>query len=374
MLRELFNKLTKRGTTPPAEQQLSAIAGISDYLTPMNYRSAESNLPAVVACVEYIVSSLSSLKMNVIKRDDASKEVLYDHPIAELIRDPNPQLNGTSELLSLSMTDLLAFGNSVIVLGSNGDQPTLTPIPWGYVTTPPYRASAETGYRISWGKRDSIAVPRSRIIHLRVGSIDGGWLGRPILGRSQEAVQLARIVESCTKSLFENGLAPTIVLTPIKGRNMNKEDVIKARTSLQKELAGKDNFGKAMFLPSEMTISQVTPNAQHQELLATREWHFTTICALFQVPPQLVGYGRFQTLANFETALKSFAYQPLGRYVKIYSDAFSRILLPDAPDMRVELDHAHLLQSRKEKMEELKILTEMQAITPEEAKKAAGYG
>ena len=371
---KFFKKLTTR-QAPQAEQQLAAIQGIGDYLTPMSWKSATSTLPAVLACTEYIVSSLSSLKMQLVRRDEASKEVIYDHPIAELVRDPHPQLMGTSELLSLSMLDLLAYGNSVITLDTMDGTPVLTPIPWGYVTAP-YRPTGgyTTGYRVTYPNNDSVAVPASRVIHIRIGAQDGGYIGRPILGRSSEAVELARIVENCTKSLFDNGINPTIVLGPEKGKNMNVADVTKARASLQKELAGGNNFGKAMFLPAEMNVHQVEPNAQHQELLATREWHFTTICALFQVPPQLVGYGRFQTLANFETALKSFAYQPLGRYVKIYSDAFSRVLLPDDKDLRVELDHQHLLQSRSEKVEELEKLVSMGAINPTEAKKAAGYG
>ena len=373
MLLELFKKLTNRGQTSSAEQQLTRIAGIGDFLTPISWRQAESSLPAVVACVEYIVSSLSSLKMQVVRRDEASKEIIYDHPIAELIRDPNPQFMGTSELLALSMMDLLAYGNSVITIDSMDDTPVLTPIPWSYVSSPPYRSSPDTGYRITYGTQDSVAVPRSRIIHLRVGATDGGWIGRPILGRSQEAVALAKLVEQSTKALFDsNGIFTSIAVSSKKP--MNPNDVTRARESMRQELSGADNFGKALFLPPEFDVVPVEQNAQHQELLATREWHFTTICALFQVPPQLVGYGRFQTLANFETALKSFAYQPLGKYVKLYSDAFSQKLLPDEKDMRVEIDHQHLLQDRRSKIEELKVMVEIGALTPDEAKKAAGYG
>lgn len=370
MLKWLKDKLTTR-QAPPAEQQLAAIAGIGDFLTPLSYKDAESSLPAVVACVEYIVSSLSSLKLQLVRRDGSSKEIIYDHPIAELIRNPHPQLMGTTELLSLSVLDLLAFGNSVITIDTMDGQPVLTPIPWGYISCPYREYSA--GYRVTYPGQDSVALPSSRVIHLRIGAVDGGFIGRPILGRSAEAVSLAKLVEKSTRSLFSgNGIYPTLA---IKSRKpLNPETADRARKSLEAALGGTDNFGKAMFIPQDFDLEQVSPNAHHQELLATREWHFTTICAVFQVPPQLVGYGRFQTLANFETALKSFAYQPLGRYVRLYGDAFTRRLLPDDKELHIELDHKHLLQSRSELITEITQLTEKGIISAEEAKKAAGYG
>ena len=211
------------------------------------------------------------------------------------------------------------------------------------------------------------------MIHIRIGAVDGGFIGRPILGRSASSVALSKLVEKSTRSLFDgNGIYPTIAVKSMKPMTPTVAD--QARTSLEKALGGSENFGKALFLPQDFDLEQISPNAHHQELLGTREWHFTTVCALFQVPPQLVGYGRFQTLANFETALKSFAYQPLGRYVRLYSDAFTKRLLPDERDLHVELDHQHLLQSRSEFIAELKTLKEMEAIGPDEAKKAAGYG
>ena len=370
MLKWLKEKLTTR-QAPAAEQQLAAISGVGDFLTPLSYKDAESSLPAVVACVEYIVSSLSSLKMQLVRRDGSSKEIIYDHPIAELLRDPHPQLMGSSELLSLSMMDLLAYGNSIITIDTIDGKPVLSPIPWGYITCPYREYSA--GYRVTYPGQDSVALPSSRVIHLRIGAVDGGFIGRPILGRSQEAVSLAKLVEKSTRSLFSgNGIYPTLAIKSMKP--MNPDTTERARTSLEKALGGSDNFGKAMFLPQDFDLEQISPNAHHQELLSTREWHFTTICAVFQVPPQLVGYGRFQTLANFETALKSFAYQPLGRYVRLYGDAFTRRLLPDDKDLSVELDHKHLLQSRAELVTELTSLVEKGIIEPKEAKRRAGYG
>ena len=123
MLNWLKSKLTTRQATPPAEQQLAAIAGVGDFITPLTYKDAESSLPAVVACVEYITNSLSSLKMQLVRREGSSKEVIYDHPIANLIRNPHPQLMGTTELLSCSMLDLLAYGNSIITIDTLNGEP-----------------------------------------------------------------------------------------------------------------------------------------------------------------------------------------------------------------------------------------------------------
>lgn len=370
MLKYLKNKLTRRQAVPPAEQQLAAIASIADYLSPLNYKESESYLPAVVACIDYIGSSLASLPVKVVRRDGLKKEIVDEHPIANLLRDPHPQLNGMPELLLLAMTDLLAYGNAVITIDTYDGRPVLTPIPWGYVTSPYREYSA--GYRVTYPSRDSVPVPASRVIHVRIGCIDGGFIGRSPLARNANTIALSKLVEKATASLWNNGVYPSMIFKTTKILQDNQRTA--ARESLVRQFAGA-NRGQAMFLDADFNVDQVAPNSKDLEHLDQRLFGgVVQVCMIFGVSPVLIGDLRFGTYTNYSQARQAFAHETLSKYQLLFAKALTRKLLPDDDDLKVELDSSHLLQTRAEKVAEIVQLVQAGVLSVDEAKKEVGYG
>ena len=348
MLRRwLKSKLTTRQAVPQAEQQLAAIAGIGDFLTPLDYKASESYLPAVIACIDYISTTLASLPVKVCRSDGTRRETITDHPVADLLRDPHPQLNGMAELLLISCTDLLAYGNCIITIDTVNGKPALTPIPWGYVTCPYREYSA--GYRVTYPGSDSVSLPSSRVIHVRIGCIDGGFIGRSPLARNNMTIALSKVVERATSSLWSNGVYPSIALKTTKV--LTPEQRSAARQSLISQLAG-NNRGKPLFLDSDFSIEQVSANSKELEHIDQRMLGIVQICMIFGISPVLIGDLRYGTYSNYSEARKA-SMETIAIYQRQFGNALTRKLLADNGELKVELDSSHLLQTRAEKVTEM---------------------
>ena len=367
MLKWIRSKLTTR-QAPAAEQQLAAIAGIGDFLTPLNYKESESYLPAVIACIDYISITLASFPARVCRRDGTERETVTDHPIADLLLDPHPQLNGMSELLLISCVDLLAYGNCVITIDTIGGKPVLTPIPWGYVTCPYREYSA--GYRVTYPGSDSVALPSSRVIHVRIGCIDGGFIGRSPLARNSMTIALSKVVEKATSGLWSNGVYPSIALKTTK--ILNNDQRAAMRESLISQLGG-ENRGKPMFLDADFGIEQVAANSKDLEHIEQRMLGIVQICMIFGISPVLIGDLRYGTYTNYGEARRA-SMGTLAIYQRLFGNALTRKLLANDSDLKIELDSSHLLQTRAEKVTEVATLVEKGVIEAEEGKKELGYG
>ena len=368
MLKYLKRKLSIR-QTPQAEQQLAAIAGVGDFLTPLTFRESESYLPAVIACIDYISQQLATLPVKVCRRSGTRKEVVDDHPIADLLADPHPQYSGTAELILLATRDLLATGNAIIVVDQLDGRMVLEHIPFIYVTCP-YR-EYNAGYRVTFPGNQSLALPASKVMHLRIGCDDGGFIGRSPLARNAMTVALSRQVEKATNSLWTNGVYPSVAIKTNKSfkDNQQRED---ARQSLIKQLGG-DNRGKPMFLEQDFGIEQIAPNSKDLEHLDQRMLGIVQICMIFGLSPVIIGDLRFGTYTNFAEARKAGLAQ-LSIYQRLYGEVLTKKLLGDEKDLKITLDSSHLLQTRNEKVDEITKLVEKGIISPDDAKKELGYG
>ena len=356
---------------PPAEQQLAAIQGIGDFTSPITYRESESYLPAVIACIDLISHSLATLPIKLCRKDGTRKEVVTDHPVAELLKYPNKQLSGMTELLMLSCYDLLAYGNAIITIDTRDNRLELTPIPWGYVTCP-YR-EYNAGYRVTYPGDDSVAIPSSRVIHVRIGCIDGGFIGRSPLARNSATLVLNRLVEKATSGLWTNGCYPSMAVVTKKTLQADQRKA--ARESLINQLGGA-NRGKPMFLDGDFSIEQLKANSHDLEHIDQRLFGVFSICMIFGVSPVLIGDLRYGTYSNYQQARTAWYSDGLSIYQKLFSKVLTQKLLcnDNDTDLYIDLDSSHLLQTRNEKVDEITKLVEKQILTPEEGKRELGYG
>lgn len=370
----MFGWLRKKRETreaTPAELQLATIQGVTDFVSPMNAREAESYLPACLACIDYIGSSLASLPVRLCRYDGTKKEYITDHPVAELLKRPHPQVNGMSELLLMAMTDLLSYGNCIIVIDEVNERPVLTFVPYGYCVLP-YR-DYSAGYRITFPQDKTVVVPKSRVIHIRIGCTDGGFIGRSPLARNSATIGLSKVVEKATSSMWSNGVYPSVVLKTTKTFE-NDAQRTAARQSLIKQLGG-ENRGKPMFLDQDLQLDKMSVNSKELEHLDQRMLGIVQICMIFGVSPVLIGDLRFGTYSNYSSARQAWAQDGLSIYQRLFSSALTQQLVGDEPDMAIELDTSHLLQDRDSKVKEIIEMVKAGLFEDtDEAKRELGYG
>lgn len=357
---------TRQAITTPVDQ-LSSLS--YDYLTPLSFKDSESYLPTVIACIDLICNSLGSLPVKIVRFEGKRREVLDNHYLMPILTNPNPQLNGFGELMRISCRQLLAFGNAIIVIERKDGEVRLTPVPWGYCTVP-YRDNPDV-YYINWPNNERLALPPSQVIHVRLASDDGGYIGKPPLARGGSNVALIKLIEQATHSQWKNACFPSLCLTTKKTlQPAQRED---ARKALVANFAG-GNLGKPMLLDNELTVTPISTNAQHNQHFEQRMLGLVQICQVFGVSPVLVQDLRFGTYTNFAEARKQFVAETLSTYQLLFADAMNVKLLPDEPSTKISIDATHLLQTRAEHVTEMSILVEKGILDAEEARRELGYG
>lgn len=357
---------TRQAVTTPVDQ-LSSLS--YDYLTPLSFRDSESYLPTVIACIDLICNSLGSLPVKIVRFDGKRREVLDDHYLIPILTNPNPQLNGFGELMRIACRQLLAYGNAIIVIERKDGEVRLTPVPWGYCTVP-FKENPDV-YYINWPNNEQLTLPPSQVIHVRLASDDGGYIGKPPLARASANVALVKLIEQATQSQWKNACFPSLCLTTKKTlQPAQRED---ARKALVANFAG-GSLGKPMLLDNELTVTPIASNAQHNQHLEQRMLGLVQICQVFGVSPVLVQDLRFGTYTNYAEARKQFVAETLSTYQGLFADAMNAKLLTDDSSTKINIDASHLLQTRNERVTEMALLVEKGILEAEEAKKELGYG
>ena len=375
MFKYLKEKLSVRqspsATVPNAELQLAAVQGVYDFTSPINYKEAESYLPAVIGCIDFISRSVASLPIRVCRKVGTEKEVITDGAVADLLKAPNPRLVGMTEIIAMTVVDLLAFGNGVILVDEQDGKPILEPIPYGYCTFP-YRENM-SGYRITYPDNSTRDVPSSQIVHLRINALDGGWIGRSPLARNNNTIALAKLVEQATASLWGNGVYPSLALKTPKSFKSQKERE-QARTNLISQLGG-NKRGKPLFLDQDFSIEQMKVNSKDLEHMDQRLYGgVVQICTIFGVSPILAAQDyRWGTYSNYDQTRRAWATDGLTIYQKLIGQGLTQ-KLPIEDDTYIELDSSHLLQSRKEKVDEIVALVKEGILNADEGRMELGYG
>ena len=369
MFNWLKTKLSKRQATPPAEQQLAAIAGVGDFTTPLSYREAESYLPCLISVVDFISHSVASLPIRVCKHDGVRRELITDGSIYDLIQHPHPLYSGSTMLMQLAMYDLLAFGNSIIVIKDLDGRLVLEHTPWIYCQAP-YR-EYNAGYRVTFPGGKTVDYPQSQIIHAKIGCSDGGFIGRSPLARNSQTVALSKMIEKATASLWQNGCYPSLAMKTTKFLNpMQREE---ARKAIISQLGG-NNKGKPIFLDADFNLQPYSVNSKDLQQLETRLYNgVQAICMAYKVSPILAGDLRWGSYQNYLQARVAWAQDGMKLYQRLWSELFTDKLTPRGSDIRIELDNSHLLQSRAEKVKELIDLSNAGIISVDDAKRELGY-
>ena len=363
--------LQKRQASTPRSGYVDNISALQNQLSPIGFLDAENYLPTVVACIDLITQSIASLPVRVCRREATSRVVVTDHPITRALRNPGRHQAGFSDLMRTAVRSLLAYGNGIIVIDNDDNmQVTLEAIPWVYCSITNLSAP-QLEYQVSRPHRSgSMRYPASQIIHLKTHSDDGGVYGRSVLERGGASVALVKLIEQATNSHWRNGCYPSLALSTTK--TLSADTKRKAREDLIQQFAG-DALGKPMLLDQDIKATALPINAQHMQHLEQRQHGIVSICQLFGVVPVLIGDMRFGTYSNFAESLKHYHELCLQPYVVMIEQALTHRLLPDEPDLNIELDTSHLRVSRSDKIKNTIELTKAGILSKDEAKAELGY-
>lgn len=375
ILSRLFGKTEARSVTSDSYAQAFGInpTASGTYVSP---RLAE-NLATVAACVSAISSAMASLPAYVYRAAERGRQELPGHPVARIIRQPNPRQTWP-DLIEWVMAQVLLHGNAVCVVEYDGaGRPTaLLPVPWNNVQVsllPSGRLAYDVAdFSAPWGGLGlSRRYLEGEVFHLRDRS-DDGLLGRSRISRAPEVLGIAIAANNAVSKLYAGGLraqgfieAPAF-LTPDQRRATDMW-LDKIRDAMQ--------HGRLPLLEGGFKFGNASISPEDAELLASRRFSVEELCRLFQVPPPIVQDLSHGTFTNSREAGRWFAQFTLAPWARKIEAEFSRSVFGvNSADCTLELDMSGLMRADAEaRWQSHKIAVDAGILDPDEIREIEGW-
>ncbi len=316
--------------------------------TPAVSSYAAENLSTVTACINAISSALATLPAFVYQHQPGGgRAEAAGHPVARLIRRPNPRQTWP-DWLEMTLAQALLHGNALseIQYDGAGRVTALVPIPWHTVVVsllPSGELAYDvTGYPAPWG--DPGATRRlleGQAFHLRDRS-DDGYIGRSRLSRAPAVLGNALDLQGFVGAMWRNNATPSGVLS-MPG-TLSKEAAERLGKNWSDNYAGINNARKTLVLEQGLTWQSVSVSPEDAEVLASRRFTVEEICRLYQTPCQIVQDLSHGTFSNSEQAGLWFAQLTLAPWARKVEAEFSRSVFGDGSDCHLEIDLSGLMR------------------------------
>lgn len=256
--------------------------------------------PWVYACVNSITQGMSRLGLNVYQYDtngDGDFDRVFGilpgavgRPSAgasldRLLQMPEPGV-GRHEWLRKLWADKLVYGNALVTIDrTNGTIPdALWHIPWRRVTVHAGEREAVARYEIQADK-GSVFLDPSEVIHFGRGNNIDSPVGHSPIEALRYTAALHDALQRHLVAYFQNSARPSGIMKLQPGAN--KDTIALVQEQVERLYSAPEQAGKIMVTSAEFQAMSADP--QSSSIIALAELSREEICAVYRVPPPVVG-------------------------------------------------------------------------------------
>lgn len=310
----------------------------------------------VYACVNIISNGVSGLPFHVYERlfkdHRQGKRLATSHILWDLLHsEPNPEMT-VNTLLKTMMVHGLLWGNSYAEIQRDGNNQITAIWPRNPARTRPVRLTRplsiegtvwpvgtlifETTENLmgnsfpSAAENTDVHIGQKRLIlaedmlHIPGLTLDGR-LGQSTVYLSRQIVGLALACEKYGAKFFGNGARPAGILTL---PNKLEDKAIETLRRSWAEAHGGENQFKVAVLEQGVKFEKIAATPEEGQMLATRNYQRSDICAIFNVPLHMVAASEKGGKSNVEQNSLEFVLYCLNPWLKAYEEEFTRKLFP----------------------------------------------
>ena len=287
--------------------------------------------PTIYRCIDLVSTNAASVKPKVKVRG----EYVYEHPLLELLRRPNPITGGQEFRIEAYAWALLTgniFTDRQILGGRVTEMYNWQPYQFSID-----RSSTNTQLPLRyWANKDAQGQRfwdvdpingQSDMFHLALFNPkpDAGFMGMaPLEAAATSGDQLNAAAKWRYNSL-KNDCRPSLAII---AKNANPQQIKEVEKRMKKEKSGFKNAGENLLLGGDTEVKTISMNPKDAEWLAGTKLNKQEICEVFGCPTQLLGIEGSQTYANYSEARYAFYIQTVLPLVDLYFDELNRWLQP----------------------------------------------
>lgn len=243
-------------------------------------------------------------------------ERLDEHPMLDVLRNPNERQSG-SELMEALVCNLLIAGNAYIEGVSLGeelrelhalrpDRMKVVPGSDGWPQAYDYGVAGQT---IRFEQLTDDIAP---ILHLSFYHPLDDHYGFAPLEAAQVALDIHNISSAWNKALLDNAARPSGALVYQGGEgNLSEEQFARLKDELEESFQGAKNAGRPLLLEGGLDWKAMSLSPRDMDFFEARNSAAREIALAFGVPPQLLGIPGDNTYSNYQEANRAFWRQTI---------------------------------------------------------------
>jgi HK97 family phage portal protein len=292
------------------------------------------------------------------------------HPLADAIVDPWDR-GAQADLVMSLLGPLLVHGNGLMYVteGARG-KIAFDGIDWRTASPIAPFQNRISGWTVTRDAQEE-TYSVDQVIHIRWWSALGP-VGISPLSQLGTTIVVEEAAQRYQVGYLRNSARPASAVSGPDGVVVGKELRAEIRADLDRIYAGPDYAGRPMLLPGGLKWEAVGHTAHEAELNETRKVTREEICAVYQIPPPMLGILDNATYSNIDTQREMSYTDSLGPPMVLIEQLINAQLvrgLLREDDIYVEFDFGPVLRGdRLKEIEALREAISVGLMTPHEGR------
>jgi len=339
-------------------------------------RAGYSKNSLIYSCIREIATSFADLPAQVLRPNQQRvPEPVPDHALVTLLENPNEAMDGYEFKVTLA-SHFQATGNAYVekvrrsenatrnrVLGPVKELGLLRP---DYVQIAPGARRAEDAFVVSVNGQEIKRLPRADVIHLRTPNLINDFYGLSPIAVLVNEGNVDTEMTAFDWAFFRNAGVPVGILTT--ETRHSPDEVKEIKGAFRRMFGGVKKWFELLVLNAqEAKYQQLGLAIKDMEMPGTRAFVESRICAVFGVPPIIVGalVGLEKaTYSNYEQAQQSFWSETMVPFAASVGSVLTRELLPEFATTadrgaRVAFDNSGVKALQEDHSDRLKTANEL---------------
>jgi len=346
--------------------------------SPRNYeafsREAYSKNVVAYQCINRISEAVASVRLGIYRGETE----LNEHPLAALLRRPNP-LQSYGDYVRAKVGFLLLAGNGYEERVTIGGKPReLYQLRPDRMKIIPSSNGVPSAYEYSVNQQKVVFSMDPRTLacdvrHLKLFNPLHDWYGMSPIEAGAYAIDQNTEAMKHMQALLQNSARPSGALTVKDGQTLADEQFNRLKTQIEEQYSGSANAGRPMLLEGGLDWKQMGLSPTDMGIIETKYASARDIALAFGVPPLLLGIKGDNTFANYAEARLAFWEDTVLPLLEmILTDWNTWLAQPFGVEVRADVDAIPAIAEKR--LQLWKMADASTDLTINERRQIKGYG
>jgi len=301
-----------------------------------DYSIAYSQVVWVYACVSTIATAVAGTPLKIYRQTAESIEEVSDSLLARLLSDVNPHIS-SYDLWEATAAFLELSGNCYweVERDDEGAAVAIYPMRPDRVKIVPDRENFVKGYIYEVNGR-TVSLAADEVIHFKYFNPASEYYGLGPIAAIRNSIIVDQYSVAYNKAFFKSGAHPGGVLET--DSSLSDEAFNRLRKQWEENHKGTTRAHRIAVLEEGLKYKPVSLSPRDMEFLKQRKMCREEICAVFKVPPALIGLYEYANYANAEHQNRAFWQKTIIPKLRKLEHKLSNSLLPMLLNDRAEQD------------------------------------